>query len=62
MNKDELITYIYDSMSQYRSSNLSLATKHAEAFWRVFETRLVTNDADIDTLLDSFIENTFKRQ
>ena len=49
-------------MSQYRSLDLSLATKHAEAFWRVFETRLVTNDTDIIDVLDSFIENTFKRQ
>jgi hypothetical protein len=62
MNKDELITYIYNNMSQYRSLDLSLATKHAEAFWRVFETRLVTNDTDIIDVLDSFIENTFKRQ
>lgn len=62
MNKDELITYIYNNMSQYRSLDLSLATKHAEAFWRVFETKLVLNDANIDALLDTFIENTFKRQ
>jgi hypothetical protein len=62
MNKDELTTYIYNNMSQYRSPDLPLATKHAEAFWRVFETKLVLNDANIDALLDTFIENTFKRQ
>ena len=49
-------------MSQYRPSNTTLATKHAESFWRVFETRLVSNDRDIIDLLDTFIENTFKRQ
>jgi hypothetical protein len=62
MNKDELATYIYNNMSQYRPSNTTLATKHAESFWRVFETRLVSNDRDIIDLLDTFIENTFKRQ
>ena len=62
MNKDELTTYIYNNMSQYRPSNTTLATKHAESFWRVFETRLVSNDTDIIDLLDTFIENTFKRQ
>ena len=62
MNKDELTTYIYNNMSQYRPLNLALATKHAEAFWRVFETKLVSNDTDIAGLLDAFIEKTFKRQ
>jgi hypothetical protein len=62
MNKDELTTYIYNNMSQYRPSNTTLATKHAESFWRVFETKLVSNDTDIADLLDTFIENTFKRQ
>jgi hypothetical protein len=62
MNKDELTTYIYNNMSQYRPPNLTLATKHAEAFWRVFETKLVSNDTDIAGLLDAFIEKTFKRQ
>jgi hypothetical protein len=62
MNKDELTTYIYNNMSQYRPSNTTLATKHAESFWRVFETKLVSNDIDIIDLLDTFIENTFKRQ
>ncbi|CAB4135621.1 hypothetical protein UFOVP573_92 [uncultured Caudovirales phage] len=62
MNKDELTTYIYNNMSQYRPSNTTLATKHAESFWRVFETKLVSNDTDIVDLLDTFIENTFKRQ
>jgi hypothetical protein len=49
-------------MSQYRPLDLTLATKHAEAFWRVFETKLVSNDTDIAGLLDAFIEKTFKRQ
>jgi hypothetical protein len=62
MNKDELTTYIYNNMSQYRPLNLTLATKHAEVFWRVFETKLVSNDTDIAGLLDAFIEKTFKRQ
>jgi hypothetical protein len=62
MNKDELTTYIYNNMSQYRPSNTTLATKHAESFWRVFETKLVSNDIDIIDLLDTFIENTFKRK
>jgi hypothetical protein len=62
MNKDELTTYIYNNMSQYRPSSTTLATKHAESFWRVFETKLVSNDTDIVDLLDTFIENTFKRQ
>ena len=62
MNKDELTTYIYNNMSQYRPFNLTLATKHAESFWRVFETKLASNDTDIVDLLDTFIENTFKRQ
>ena len=62
MNKNELTTYIYNNMSQYRPSNTTLATKHAESFWRVFETKLVSNDIDIIDLLDTFIENTFKRQ
>jgi hypothetical protein len=62
MNKDELTTYIYNNMSQYRPSNTTLATKHSESFWRVFETKLVSNDIDIIDLLDTFIENTFKRQ
>jgi hypothetical protein len=62
MNKDELTTYIYNNMSQYRSPNIALATKSAGAFWRVFETKLVSNDADIIDLLDTFIEKTFKRQ
>ena len=62
MNKDELTTYIYNNMSQYRPLNTILATKSAEAFWRVFETKLASNDADIIGLLDTFIEKTIKRQ
>ena len=62
MNKDELTAYVYNNMSQYRPSNLALATKSAEAFWRVFETKLASNDADIIDHLDAFIEKTFKRQ
>jgi len=62
MNKDELTTYIYNNMSQYRPINIILATKSAEAFWGVFQTKLTSNDTDIAELLDAFIEKTFKRQ
>jgi len=60
MSKDELTTYVYNNMSQYRASNTLLAKKSAEAFWRVFETRLASNDEDVLPILDSFIESTFK--
>jgi len=49
-------------MSQYRPINIILATKSAEAFWGVFQTKLTSNDTDIAELLDAFIEKTFKRQ
>ena len=62
MNKDELTTYIYNNMSQYRPINIILATKSAEAFWGVFQTKLISNDADTIDLLDTFIEKNFKRQ
>lgn len=60
MNKDELTAYVYNNMSIYTPLNVARATKSAEAFWRVYATRLELNDEDVLPILDSFIESTFK--
>ena len=62
MSKDELILYIYNNMSKYRNANMYMARKSGEAFWRVYESRIPSGDSDIMAILDSFIENSFKKQ
>jgi len=62
MSKNELILYIYNNMSKYRDANMYIAKKTGEAFWRVYESRMLSGDSDIMAILDSFIENTFKKR